>query len=358
MQRPTAVPARLRVLACLGLGLTVLGCGGAPAASTTSGSSTSFANPVTISDCTGHQSTFSAPPKRVVTLTPEILEILYWLGVDKTVVAIGSPPTKGSFPTQFEAAAMKLPKLSGNYVPGAYKPVAREVLLAANPDFVLGDFTSNFTAQGATSQQELSASGVNSYLAFSTDCSSALTAAQTGFDLTYRDLTNLGRIFGVEQRAQSLVSEMQAKVSGVRSKLKGAPSPSVFAFEYDEGTDTPYAPSNRQTINAVITLAGARNIFGDVNKAYQKVGWEEIASRNPDVIVVVTYAKPTKADDTADQAKADQFLRTFAPVANVTAVKQQRILHLIYEFGSVGGVRNADAVVQLAAQLYPERVRA
>lgn len=356
MHGPGSPLALARTLVGLALlAPAAVACGGVGAAPSPSASSVTFAHPVTVSDCTGHQATFTAPPKRVVTLTASVLEMLYWLGVDKTVVGTGSPPAKGSFPPQFDAAAQKVPKL-GSYAPGALKPIPREVLFGTNPDFVIGGFTSNFNAQGATSQKELDDAHVNSYLTFSTTCTSALSSAQTSLDLTVRDLTNLGRVFGVEQRARSLIDDMRSKVSGVEAKVKGMAAPSVFAFEFDEGTDTPYAPSNRQTINAVITLAGGRNVFGDVDKAYQKVGWEEIVRRNPDVILVITYAKPTKAEDATDQARADQFLRSFAPVAGVTAVKQQRFAHLIYEYGSVGGVRNADAVVLVARQLFPNRV--
>jgi iron complex transport system substrate-binding protein len=334
----------------------LLACGGAAAPSASTSSAT-FAQPVTVKDCNGVQSTFTAPPKRVVTLTANVLELLFWLGVEKTVIGTGAPPEKGTLPTQYAAAAQRVPRLSGDYVPGAFKPVPREVLLAANPDFVIGDWPSNFTAAGATSQQELTDAHVNSYLAMSTSCTSALIKPQTDLELTFQDLANLGRVFGVEQRAQSLIAGMRSKLTDVHRQLGAVTAPSVLPFEYDEGTGTPSAPGNRQTINAIITLAGGRNTFADVDKVYQKTGWEEIARRNPDVILVITYAKPSAAEDRADQARADQFLETFGPIASMSAVRQKRIVHLIYEYGSQGGVRNADAVVQLASQLFPDRLK-
>jgi iron complex transport system substrate-binding protein len=277
--------------------------------------------------------------------------------VQDRIVGIGAPPKPGTFPPQFDAAVQKLPKLAGPYAPGSYKPVPREQLLAARPDFVIGGWSSNFDSPGATSQQELSDANIPSYLALSTSCAAATTSPRTSLELVYRDLENLGRIFGVSDRANALIEGMKAKTGGVAAKLAGVSTPSVFPFEFDEGTQTPSAPGNRQAINAVISMAGGRSIFSDLNAAYGKVSWEQIAQRDPDVILLIVYDEGSKAATDADFAKAEQFVRTFPALAGTPAVKQGRFAELVYEQGSNGGVRNADAVVSLAHQLHPEQVR-
>jgi iron complex transport system substrate-binding protein len=350
--------ARRRVLGALAaLALVVSACGGPSGVSNETVGTQQNYPPTAVTDCNGRQATFSAPPKRVVALTTSVLELLYWLGVQDTIVGIGSPPKPGTFPPQFDAAVQKLPKLAGEYAPGSYKPVAREQLLAAQPDFVIGGFSSNFDSNGATSQQELADAKVPSYLALSTSCSAATTSPRTGLDLVYRDLENLGRIFGVGDRATALINDMKRKTGDVTAKMTGVAAPSVFPFEFDEGTQTPYAPGNRQAINAVITLAGGRSIFADLDKAYQKVSWEQVAQRNPDVILLIVYDEGNQAATDADFARAEQFVRTFPALAGTPAVRQGRFARLVYEQGSNGGVRNADAVVSLAHQLHPEQVR-
>lgn len=353
MRRGQAVRYWSGVVVMLLAAATVSACGGSAGTSAQVPATSAAYQPVMVTDCGGRQSQFTAAPKRVVALTTSVLEMLYWLDLGDRVVGIGTPPKPGTFPPQFDAAVQKLPKLAGPYSPGGYKPVPREQLLAANPDFVIGGFPSNFNASGATSQDELGKSGVNSYLALSTSCSSAVTKPLTTLDVVYQDLKNLGAIFGVPGKAQALIDNMRSKVAGVDTKLANAPAPTVFPFEFDEGTQTPYAPGNRQAINPVITLAHARSIFADLDKSYQKISWEQIAQSNADVILLIVYDKGNSKDTDADFAAAEDFVRGFAPLAGTNAVKQGRFARLVYEEGSNGGVRNAEAVVDLARQLHP-----
>jgi len=131
----------------------------------------------------------------------------------------------------------------------------------------------------------------------------------------------------------------------------------VFAFEADElaeGDQTPYATGNRQTINAVIEQAGGRNIFDDMATDYERVGWEEVISRDPDVILIITYAAGDEAANEASVQAAEDFLTNDERTRNLRAVQEGNFAHLLYEEGSVGGVRNAEAVESLATQLHPD----
>jgi iron complex transport system substrate-binding protein len=322
-------------------------------ASPTGGTGQGTFQPVTITDCTGVTSTYTSPPKRVANLTQQSLEMLYWLGVQGSIVGTQAQ-APGAFPPQFDASVQKLPLLSGPYNPNSFKPVAKEVLLGANPDFVIGGFTSNFNAtNGAASQADLTQLGINSYLTFSESCVSALAGPETNFDLISRDLTNLGKIFGVQQRAAGLVSQMQAKVADVQSKIKNETSkPSVFVFEYAQGTDTPAVVGNRQVANAVIDLAGGTNVFGDVNKAYSTTNWEEVIKRNPDVFLLEIVGG-TAAQEQTETQQAEQFLTTYAPIQGLAAIKNKRFVVMIDGFDALAGPRAADGVQMLAKALYP-----
>ncbi|GAA0934841.1 ABC transporter substrate-binding protein [Nonomuraea longicatena] len=313
--------------------------------------------PVTVTGCAGFESVIASPPRRVVALTPSVLELLLWLDLGDRVAALGTAPRPGALPQNLAGKAAAIPSLSGKYTAGSgYQPVPREELLSVQPDLVIGGFSSNFDAPGAMSQKELAADGVPSYLALSTACESAVTGPQTDFGLVWRDLDNLGRIFGVPDRAQKVVAQMKQKIAPVEAetaRLKDADRPTVFPFEYDEGTATPYAPGNRQAINAVIGKAGGRNLFGDQDKAYTKTGWEEVVARDPQVILIVIYGKDGAAANDARFAEAEKHLLDSPVLRGVRAVADRRFARLIYEAASVGGVRNADAVVDLAAQLAP-----
>lgn len=311
--------------------------------------------PVTVTDCNGVESTFESLPENVVSLTSSVLEMLFWLGVEERVVGTGSPPSTGELPQRFDAEAQEVPKLAGEYEAGAFQPVPREILIGNGPDFVVAGFSSNFDAEGAASQSDLADRGINSYMAFSTSCSSALTGPQEDLELTYRDLENLGEVFGVSGKAEQLITDMQETVDGVQEQLAAVEeTPTVFPFEYDEGTETMWAPGNRQTINPVISLAGGRNIFDDFDTDYNQVGWEEVIGRDPDYILIITYSREGEDANADHLAEAEDFLRSYEPIQNMDAVNEGNFVHLLYEQGSVGGVRNAEAVASLAAQLHPE----
>lgn len=320
--------------------------------------------PATVTDCNDVESSFDAPPERVVPLTYPVLETLFWLGVEDSVIGTGSPPEPGQLPEQFDAEGQEVPRLQGEYEASAYSPVPREILIGNEPDFVIGGFSSNFDAeQGGASQDDLAERDIPSYLAFSLSCSSALTDRQEDLDLTYRDLENIGAVMGVPDRAEELVGEMQATVDDVQEQLADLPDderPTVFAFEADElaeGDQTPYATGNRQTVNAVIELAGGRNIFDDLESDYERVGWEEVISRDPDVILIINYAGADEAANEASVQAAEDFLTGDERTRNLRAVQEGSFADLLYDEGSVGGVRNAEAVASLAAQLHPDLVQ-
>ncbi|GAA3084635.1 ABC transporter substrate-binding protein [Streptosporangium carneum] len=340
----TAMAAVLLAAGCAGASQSQVRASGAPGSV-----------PVTVTDCNGVKAVVKSPPRRVVVLTPSVLELMLWLDLGDRVAAIGQEPRPGSLPQRFSGQVAAIRSLSGKYTAGSgYKPVPREELLSVEPDLVLGGFGSNFNAAGAMSQDELAANGIPSYLALSTACKSAVTAPQTGFDLVWRDLENLGQIFGVPGRARRVVEGMRQKIATVETEAgrpKDAERPTVFPFEYDEGTATPYAPGNRQAVNAVIETAGGRNVFGDRDEAYTKVGWEEVVARDPRVILVVIYDRGDPAANAAHFAEAERFLLTSPALRGVRAVTEKRFARLVYESASVGGVRNADAVVELAGQL-------
>jgi iron complex transport system substrate-binding protein len=320
---------------------------------------------VTVTDCNDVEASFDAPPERVVPLTYPLLEILFWLGVEDRVIGTGSPPEPGQLPEQFDAAAQDVPPLQGEHEASAYTPVPREILIGNEPDFVIGGFSSNFDSeQGGASQDDLAERGIPSYMAFSLSCSSAVTDRQQDLSLTYRDIENIGDVMGVPDRARELIDEMESTVAGVQEQLGDLTDeerPTVFAFEADElaeGDQTPYATGNRQTINAVIELAGGRNIFDDLDRDYERVGWEEVISRDPDVILIITYAAGDEAANEASVQAAEDFLTSDERTRSMRAVEEGNFAHLLYEEGSVGGVRNADAVTSLAAQLHPDLVQA
>lgn len=333
--------------------VTLAGCGGPSGIRASSAGPGSGYGTRTVTDCTGTKSTFTAVPARVATVTTSVLEFLLALGLKDKIAGVQAV-APGAFPAGLQKIADGLPKLGGEYVPGNFVPVQREQLLSANPDFVVGGWASNFDAtKGALSQAELAQRGLNSYFAFSASC--ARTAPLTDLSVVYRDIANYGTIFDVKTAADAMISGMENTVAQVQEKLKGEDRPKVFSYSWEDGgAGKAYAVGNQNLSNAIISQAGGKNIFDDVDAVYGDVSWEQVVARNPDVIVLEVFGKGTQAEFDKVVATAETFFTSNPALQNVTAVKNRRFVPVLAETYYIGGTRNADAVASLAKALHPD----
>ncbi len=109
-------------------------------------------------------------PERTATITTNVLEFLIAMGLQDKVIGTQAAAA-GAYPADIQAVADTIPKLGGEYVPGAFVPVQKEDLLAADPDFVIGGWPSNFdTSLGAFSQDELNERDINNYFSVTALC--------------------------------------------------------------------------------------------------------------------------------------------------------------------------------------------
>lgn len=77
--------------------------------------------------------------------------------------------------------------------------------------------------------------------------------------------------------------------------------------------------------------------------SWTTVGWETVVERDPEVIVINDYG-----DTGADRKR--KFLKSYPPLANVSAVKNDRIVVLDYA-DLVESPRNPAAIASLATDL-------
>lgn len=337
------------------LSAMLAGCAGPSGISSSGATSDPGYGTRTVTDCTGTRSAFTSPPTRVATVTGSVLELLLALGLTDKIAGIQAV-SSGQFAPDLEQIADSLPKLSGPYVANSFVPVQREQLLSTNPDFVVGGWPSNFdTTKGALSQAELTQRHINSYFAYSANCTR--TAPVTDFSVVYRDLNNYGTIFDIKPKADALVSQLKNTITGVQHKVAGLARPKVFVYSWEDEHGAAYATGNQDLSNAAIIAAGGQNIFSDVNAGYQQVSWEDVVARNPDVIVITPYGKATQQEFDQVAAKAKAFFTSNPALQNVTAVKNRAFVVEQYEAFDTGSVRNADTVQTLAKALHPDAFR-
>ena len=270
--------------------------------------------------------TYTEPPTRAITLNQHVTEVMLALELEGSMV--GTAYIDDEILPEFQAAYGSVPVLAEEYP-------SKEVILAQNPDFIYGGFRSAFGDDVAGSQEELNGLGIGTYLTGSI-CN---TGSPDTIDDVYADILNIGMIFGVSDRAEALVADLKKDVSDAAPHSAGS-SDALRVFLFDSGDDAPFTAACCSMFTNMIEIAGAKNIFDDVDGRWQTVNWEEVIDRDPQLIVL------TEADWSTSQEKIDLLMGNPA-LADITAVKEQRFL--ILQFSSlVPGIRNASAIADIA----------
>ncbi|MFI1419999.1 ABC transporter substrate-binding protein [Streptomyces sp. NPDC020731] len=335
MPRPVRPAALALVLAC-----AVTGCGAdvSPEEGKGDGARASGSHyPVTVENC-GEKKTFDRAPRRVVTNDVGITEIMFALGLEEHMAGYVMPDDKGDLTTvPWKDGYRRTTWLSKDRI-------NKELVLDARADLVFAGWNYGFNEGEGFTPAALRRVGIDSYL-LSESCRNGQGKARgvmAPLDALYTDLRNLGRVFDVEDRAETLVTEFREQVADAQAKApKGADRPRVFL--YDSGEDKPFTSGVFAGPHDIITKAGGDHVMKDLQDSWTTVGWETVVARDPEVIVINDYG-----DVTAEQKR--KFLTSYEPLANVSAVKNDRIVTLDYA-DLVESPRNPAAVSSLAADL-------
>lgn len=317
------------------LGLLVAGCGndgsGEGNMDTAGGSaakSVSGGYPVTVTDCTGAKTTFSAVPKKIVTSNASSLELLPRLGAGAKVIGTGFPPGKGTLPAALDGQAHKVPVLGRTVIP-------KEKLLGSGADLYIDTFASMGGMGGgmgdAPTEAEYKTAGIKHIYLKSTACAATRRSPVTDLSAVEDDIASLGAVTGTGTRAKELVAGMKERVDAVRDAVGGTPDserPTYFLFDYDAGTEQPTVVCNRQVANAVITLAGARNVFADCDGDYEQVGWEDVIAKNPDWIQLGVRNRGSAVANKRAFDEAETWLKTNAATKGMKGVEAGHFLRI------------------------------
>jgi iron complex transport system substrate-binding protein len=329
-RRTTTASAALLLIALAGCasGSAAGSTGTTASAPATSSPPTATFSPATLDNC-GTKVTVTTPPRRVVTIKSTSTEMLLALGLQDRIV--GTAFADGPVPTQYAKVAAAIPVLSDK-VPG------QEALLTSTPDFVYGGWESNFSADGAGDRASLATLGIGTYVSPAACKEPGYQPNPLTFDDVFGEIREVASIFGVPDRADTLVSAQQDQLASIEKPVKA-----TTALWYSSGSDTPYVGAGIGAPQMIMDAVGITNIFEGVRDTWTSVGWEQVVAADPDVIVLVdaTWNTAAKKIDLLEQNPA---------TSQLTAVREHR--YLTVPFASTeAGVRNVDAAVSLSAQL-------
>ncbi|SIO06596.1 iron complex transport system substrate-binding protein [Paraburkholderia phenazinium] len=303
------------------------------AATLSTASATTY--PVTIRSC-NRDVTFAGPPQRAISNDVNLTGMMIALGLKDRMAGYTGVSGWNTGTAELKQALGTLPELSKEYP-------SVETLVGANADFYFAGWNYGMKVGGDLTPATLAPLGIKVY-ELTESCAHVMKRPPASLGDVYRDLANLGKIFDVENRADTLIKDMQTKIQTLSSKAAGDGKP-VSVFVYDSGEDRPFTAGREAIPTALIAAAGGRNVMDDLDDSWTRVNWETVVARNPQAIVIVDYGSVTAAQKEA-------FLRNNPALNQMDAVKNNRFIVLPYD-DATPGVANVRAIATIAKGLHP-----
>jgi iron complex transport system substrate-binding protein len=294
--------------------------------------------PVTVKSC-NRDVTFDAAPARAISNDVNLTEMMLALKLQDRMVGYTGVSGWKTLDESLRKGVQELPELSPKYP-------SKEVLLNADADFYFAGWNYGMKVGGEVTPETLAPFGIKVY-ELTESCIHIMAKNKPTMDDMFVDLLNLGKIFGVEDRAEALVAGYRKQLADINTRI-GAVEKPVRVFVYDSGTEKPFTSGRFGIPTAMIEAAGGVNIMEDVEKSWTEVSWEPVIERNPEVVVIVNYGEVT-----AEQKIA--FMKENPAFKNLDAVKQDRFVVLEY-VEATPGPRNVQAIDRLAKAFHPRNM--
>ncbi|MFI5207943.1 MAG: ABC transporter substrate-binding protein [Gemmatimonadales bacterium] len=210
---------------------------------------------IELTDDWGRRVALAAPARRIVSLAPETTELVFALGLGERLVG---RTTWCDWP----AAARAVPDVGNGIGPNV------EAIAARHPDLVLV-YPSEANRQAV---EQLGALGIP-----------AAALKQDAIADWRSTVRWVAQASGADAAAESLLADYDRRLAQARRSVSPS-SPSVFVVVE---TNPPMAIGGGSFLSELVTLAGARNAFGDIRAPSAALSLETAAQRNPDVVLVL-----------------------------------------------------------------------
>lgn len=265
----------------------------------------------------------AAKDMRIVSLSKHLTEMVFALGNGHNLVAVDLSST---YPD-----SAKLLKTVGYH-----RALSPESIISMNPDLVIH---SNDIGPANVIPQ-ITKAGLNVKV---------FGSANT-FDSGKILLSNLGKFFGKEAKADSIVKKMDADMKKALDALKAKnikDTPNVMIIHFGRANNVYFVMSGRKgPADKMIELAGGKPVNYDAKGARQ-ISAEAVALSNPDVIIATDYGYD-------QMGSMDKFISDIPGVALTNAGKNKRIIRFEEHDLIYFGPRTGDNIIKLMNLIHPD----
>lgn len=265
--------------------------------------------PITIKGTDGEEVVLEKEPQKIVSLGPNITEIIYQLEASDKLVGR----------TEYCDYPAEVSKVQSV---GTLSKPNIETIISLQPDLVIA--STHVKEEDANKLKEVGIPVVVLY-------------EKHDVEGVYTMINTLGIAFNREAQAKETIEAMKEKIADVEKAVKDLEPKSVYyVVGYGEGGD--YTAGGDTFVAGMLKLAGGDNIASDVE------GWsyslETLLEKDPEYIIVRKGEK--------EAFKSSPNYKT------LTAVKEDKVVEIDNNLLDRQSYRNADGVLELAKILHPE----
>ena len=165
---------------------------------------------VTVKSC-DRDVTFDAPPARAVANDVNLTEMMLALRLQDHMVGYTGVSGWKTLDATLRQGIGELPELSAKYP-------SKEVLVGADADFYFAGWNYGMKVGGEVTPETLAPLGIKVY-ELTESCIHIMKKDKASFADFFNDIDNLGRIFGVADRAGQLVAGYKARLAEIEAGI-------------------------------------------------------------------------------------------------------------------------------------------
>ncbi|MDJ0995642.1 MAG: ABC transporter substrate-binding protein [Dinoroseobacter sp.] len=291
---------------------------------------------ITVDNC-GEPLTFDASPERIVVHDMNMTDMAFALGLQDKIVGLTGITGWYKTSDDFDALRGDIPELAPKY------PTV-ENLLAADPQMFFAGWYYGMKPGGDVTPDTLAPFGIKTMVLTESCVHLDKNRPEASMDLLFDDVMRLGKVMGVEPRAQELVSGWKEQLAAIEASTADLTKPRVFLL--DGPADAPFTAGKFAIPDAMIAAAGGEIVTHDMDTSWGRTSWEAVAASNPEFLVLLDYQTGNGAADTF------KFLQDHPVMSQTDAVKNEAWIGLRYE-ELTPGPANIDAISKMAAAMHP-----
>ena len=134
-------------------------------------------------------------------------------------------------------------------------------------------------------------------------------------------INTLGKRFGKEAEAESLLANLEAKEKEVAEKSAELESPEILVLFAAPGSTM--IATSKSYVGSLVEMVGGKNIIADNSTSFTTYNKEDLSMLNPDKILVMVHALPEET-----QAALEKEMATDAAWQNIEAVRNGDVVYL------------------------------